>query len=113
MKIKAAYFVASPLFVSSAVQFDPDGEPCNEDAGTFTTYNLQVVAETEDGRKFTHFKTYVRGHAGAASKFVNEVEARGAIDPQYWTEGTSWDQYAEEQTYEEEKAEHIFNYGSN
>lgn len=100
MKIKAAYFIESPDF-----------EIATED-GLSSTFNLQVVAETEDGRKFTHFKTYARWSNIRACEFANEVEARGAIDPQYWTEGTSWDQYAEAQTYEEEKAERIFNYGA-
>lgn len=100
INIITAYFIQSPEF-----------EIITED-GPGSDFNLQIVAETEAGTKYTHIKTFDRWEDARADCFVKQVEARGKIDPAFWTEGTSWDQYATPQTWEEEKAEHIFKYGA-
>ena len=96
MKIKTAYFIESPLF-----------EIMTED-GPASTFNLQIVAETEDGRKFTHNRTYEAWQKDDAEKFSQWIVNLGRINVElHWHEGTSWDHYAVPQTYEEEMAEHI------
>ena len=112
IKIIKAYFIESPLFVSNAVQLDPEGYPCNEDAGPVTKYNLQVVAECEDGTRRTHYQTFDSWDIEGVTIFVDTVNRRGHIKACYWEEGTSWDHYATPQSYEEEKAEALFNHGA-
>lgn len=93
MKIATAYYIESPLF-----------EIVTED-GIGEAYNLQIVAEEEDGNRRTHFQTFESWDRVSAQNFVDTIVERGEIDPQYWNEGTSWDHYAVPQTYDEEKLE--------
>jgi hypothetical protein len=99
-KIINAYVIESPLF-----------EVVTED-GIGSGYNLQIVCEDVNGKKYTHFKTFEAYERDAASNFVKKIAARGTVNREHWNPGTSWDHYATPQTYEEEKAEAIFNHGA-
>jgi len=99
MKVTNVNYGKSPLF-----------EVMTED-GPGDGYNLFVVAQGPNGSVFTHEMRFEYYETERAEAFAKRVEAKGEVDLAYWSEGTPWDCYATPQTYEEERAEALFNEG--
>lgn len=97
LKIKKVDWIESPQFEER----DP------EDGSTYVICVLLIVAVDIFGVEWQLNKVFEGGYhwlpKEEATEFVEKVAKRGIINPEYWSEGTAWDQYKEPQTYQEEK----------
>lgn len=91
MNINIAYSIQSPLFIRAGKE----------------AFTMLVIAEDLEGNAHTHQHDFDTKEA--ADVFADRVLDHGAINTEFWHEGTPWDRYLIPQSWEEEKAEALWN----